>query len=210
MPVRPAGARRFPGLLLYPEIYQQTAPIARLSTQLASHGYVVMAPEIYHEHEPPGTVLGYDPGGTDKGNAYKRRTKLDLGQRRRAAIRAGRASGAKLAVRRLHRYHFRLRAASTRSRSPPASTRPTCTAPSARATPTPGRARRSAANGDDLGPQDPYIPADGRAAIYRRTPTPPGPTCWSRRGAFMRRRPTLRPEAARLAMAWRSPPSART
>src|SRR5580765_4031706 len=76
MPVRPAGARRFPGLLLYPEIYQQTAPIARLSTQLASHGYVVMAPEIYHEHEPPGTVLGYDPGGTDKGNAYKRRTKL--------------------------------------------------------------------------------------------------------------------------------------
>src|SRR4029450_13234297 len=75
-PVRPTGPQRFPGLLLYPEIYQQTGPIARLSAQFASHGYVVMAPEIYHEHEPLGTVLGYDPAGTEKGNAYKHRTKL--------------------------------------------------------------------------------------------------------------------------------------
>jgi carboxymethylenebutenolidase len=75
-PVPPAGARRYPGLLLYPEIYQQTAPIARLSMFFAGHGYVVMAPEIYHEHEPPGTVLAYDKAGTDKGNDYKARTKL--------------------------------------------------------------------------------------------------------------------------------------
>src|SRR4029450_4724959 len=75
-PVRPTGPQRFPGLLLYPEIYQQTGPIARLSAQFASHGYVVMAPEIYHEHEPPGTVLAYDAPGTDKGNAYKWSTKL--------------------------------------------------------------------------------------------------------------------------------------
>ena len=33
-------------------------------------------PEVYHEHEPPGTVLGYDDVGKDKGNAYKQRTKL--------------------------------------------------------------------------------------------------------------------------------------
>jgi carboxymethylenebutenolidase len=46
-PARPTGSQRFPGLLLYPEIYQQTGPIARLSAQFASHGYVVMAPEIY-------------------------------------------------------------------------------------------------------------------------------------------------------------------
>lgn len=75
-PAPPAGARRYPGLLLYPEIYQQTGPIARLSMQFAGHGYVVMAPEIYHEHEPPGTVLAYDKAGTDKGNAYKQQTKL--------------------------------------------------------------------------------------------------------------------------------------
>jgi carboxymethylenebutenolidase len=75
-PAAPAGDKKFPGLLLYPEIYQQTGPIARLSAQFASHGYVVLAPEIYHEHEPPGTVLAYDAAGTDKGNAYKWSTKL--------------------------------------------------------------------------------------------------------------------------------------
>jgi carboxymethylenebutenolidase len=66
----------FPGLLLYPEIFQQTGPIVRLSMQFASHGHVVMAPEIYHDHEPPGTVLAYDDVGRDKGNAYKQQTTL--------------------------------------------------------------------------------------------------------------------------------------
>jgi len=75
-PVPSGASRRYPGLVLYPEIFQQTPPIARLCTQFASHGYVVMAPEIYHEHEPPGTVLGYDDVGKDKGNAYKHKTKL--------------------------------------------------------------------------------------------------------------------------------------
>src|SRR4051812_25782176 len=72
----PIGDGKYPGLLLYPEIFQQTGPIARLSVQFASHGYVVMAPEIYHDHEPPGTVLGYDDAGKEKGNAYKKSTKL--------------------------------------------------------------------------------------------------------------------------------------
>ena len=71
-----AGTKTWPGLLLYPEIFQQTGPIIRLSTMFASHGYVVMAPEIYHQHEPPGTVLAYDEEGKNKGNAYKERTRL--------------------------------------------------------------------------------------------------------------------------------------
>ena len=74
-PERTSGGG-YPGLLLYPEIFQQTGPIARLATQFASHGYVVMAPEIYHEHEPPGTVLPYDNEGRDRGNSYKYSTKL--------------------------------------------------------------------------------------------------------------------------------------
>jgi carboxymethylenebutenolidase len=65
-----------PGLLLYSEIFQLTAPIARLATQFAGHGFVVMAPEIYHQHEPPGTVLGYDDEGKNRGNLYKKTTKL--------------------------------------------------------------------------------------------------------------------------------------
>jgi carboxymethylenebutenolidase len=71
-----ARATKYPGLILYPEIFQQTGPIVRLSMMFAGHGYVVMAPEIYHEHEPPGTVLAYDDAGRDKGNAYKFATKL--------------------------------------------------------------------------------------------------------------------------------------
>jgi len=72
----PATRHRRPGLILYPEIFQQTMPISRLCAQFAGHGYVVMAPEIYHEHEPPGTVLGYDEEGKNKGNEYKKKTKV--------------------------------------------------------------------------------------------------------------------------------------
>ena len=72
----PRGKGRHPGVLLYSEIFQQTDPIRRLALQFASQGHVVMVPEVYHEHEPPGTVLGYDDAGKDKGNAYKWKTKL--------------------------------------------------------------------------------------------------------------------------------------
>jgi carboxymethylenebutenolidase len=68
--------RRWPGLVLYSEIFQQTGPIRRLALQFASQGFVVMVPEVYHEHEPPGTVLGYDDAGKTKGNAYKTQTEL--------------------------------------------------------------------------------------------------------------------------------------
>jgi carboxymethylenebutenolidase len=70
VPGRPA--RRDPGLVLYSEIFQQTAPVRRLAVQFASLGYLVMVPEVYHAHEPAGTVLAYDNAGKDRGNAYKR------------------------------------------------------------------------------------------------------------------------------------------
>lgn len=68
---RPAGEGRFPGVVLYSEIYQVTAPIRRLAAFLAGHGYVVAVPEVYHEYEAPGTVLAYDKPGTDRGNDLK-------------------------------------------------------------------------------------------------------------------------------------------
>jgi carboxymethylenebutenolidase len=67
---------KVPGLVLYSEIFQQTEPIRRLAVQFAGQGFVVMVPEIFHEHEPLGTVLGYDNVGKDKGNAYKCQTQL--------------------------------------------------------------------------------------------------------------------------------------
>ena len=76
VPVAPRGPSKFPGLVLYSEIFQITEPITRLSYQFASHGFIVIAPEIYHQHEPPGTVLAYDGAGKEKGNAYKHKTRL--------------------------------------------------------------------------------------------------------------------------------------
>ncbi|RKE53798.1 MULTISPECIES: dienelactone hydrolase family protein [unclassified Sphingomonas] len=68
---RPAIEGRFPGVLLFSEIYQVTAPIRRLAAYIAGHGYCVAVPEVYHEYEAPGTVLAYDTAGTDRGNALK-------------------------------------------------------------------------------------------------------------------------------------------
>jgi carboxymethylenebutenolidase len=69
--VRPAVEGRFPGIVLFSEIFQVTAPIRRTAVQLAGHGYVVAVPEIYHESEPAGTVLAYDQAGSDRGNTLK-------------------------------------------------------------------------------------------------------------------------------------------
>ena len=69
--VRPVAAGRYPGLVLYSEIYQVTGPIRRIAAFLAGHGFVVLVPEIYHELEPPGTVLNYDKPDTDRGNQHK-------------------------------------------------------------------------------------------------------------------------------------------
>ncbi|PYD77138.1 dienelactone hydrolase family protein [Novacetimonas pomaceti] len=68
---RPAVEGRFPGVVLFSEIYQLTAPIRRLAAMVAGQGYVVAVPEVYHEYEPKGTVLAYDKAGTDRGNVLK-------------------------------------------------------------------------------------------------------------------------------------------
>lgn len=62
---------KFPGVVLYSEIYQMTAPIARTAATLAGKGFLVAVPEVYHEYEPAGTVLAYDKPGTDRGNELK-------------------------------------------------------------------------------------------------------------------------------------------
>jgi carboxymethylenebutenolidase len=67
----PAAEGRYPGVILYSEIFQLTGPVRRMASFLAGHGYVVAVPEVYHELEEPGTVLAYDQTGSDKGNADK-------------------------------------------------------------------------------------------------------------------------------------------
>ncbi|MEP7706490.1 dienelactone hydrolase family protein [Paraglaciecola sp. 25GB23A] len=68
---RPVQTGTYNAIVFYSEIFQVTAPIARSAAILASHGFIVLVPEIFHELNPVGTVLAYDDKGKDKGNADK-------------------------------------------------------------------------------------------------------------------------------------------
>lgn len=67
----PVESGSYPCIIFYSEIFQQTAPIARSAAILASHGFHVLVPEVFHELNPIGTVLAYDDAGKDKGNQDK-------------------------------------------------------------------------------------------------------------------------------------------
>jgi carboxymethylenebutenolidase len=55
---RPVGDQgSLGGICLWSEIYQVTGPVRRLGRQLASEGFIVAAPEVYHEFEPPVCTL---------------------------------------------------------------------------------------------------------------------------------------------------------
>ena len=68
---KPVAAGRRPGVVLFSEIFQRTAPIRRMAALLAGHGFLVLVPEIFHELEPAGSVLAYDASGTERGNHLK-------------------------------------------------------------------------------------------------------------------------------------------
>lgn len=68
---RPANNKKVPAILFYSEIFQQTGPIERAAAYMAGQGYAVIVPEVFHELNPIGTVLGYDDAGREKGNADK-------------------------------------------------------------------------------------------------------------------------------------------
>ena len=74
---RPLSPGRFPAVMLFSEIYQMTSPIARTAATIAGKGYLVAVPEVYHEFEPPGTVLAYDKPGTERGNELKISKRLE-------------------------------------------------------------------------------------------------------------------------------------
>jgi carboxymethylenebutenolidase len=68
---RPAAPGKYPGIVLFSEIFQVTGPIRRTAALIASHGFIVAVPEIFHELEPLGSVIPYDTAGADRGNAHK-------------------------------------------------------------------------------------------------------------------------------------------
>lgn len=68
---RPDGPGKYPGVVLFAEIYQMTGPIARTAAMIAGHGFLVAVPDVYHEFTEPGEAFAYDKPGTDRGNALK-------------------------------------------------------------------------------------------------------------------------------------------
>jgi len=51
---------RFPGLVLYADIFGLTEPTVRAAARFAAYGFVVAAPEFYHRTEAPGTVIPFE------------------------------------------------------------------------------------------------------------------------------------------------------
>ncbi|TWU21123.1 Carboxymethylenebutenolidase [Novipirellula galeiformis] len=68
---RPDREGKFPGVVLFAEIYQMTAPIARTAAMIAGHGFMVAVPDVYHEFTQPSEAFAYDAAGTERGNALK-------------------------------------------------------------------------------------------------------------------------------------------
>src|SRR5437588_11923930 len=59
----PRDEGKFPGILLYSDIFQLTPSTVRCGARLAGYGFVVAAPEIYHRIEPLGTPFAFDDEG---------------------------------------------------------------------------------------------------------------------------------------------------
>ncbi len=67
----PKEEGKYPCLILYSEIFQLTGPIMRSAAIMAGHGFIVALPEVYYQHLEQGKVLGYDDTGKDIGNQLK-------------------------------------------------------------------------------------------------------------------------------------------
>lgn len=202
--LRPLADGRYPGLILFSEIFQVTGPIRRTATFLAGHGFVVAVPEIFHELETIGCVLAYDQAGADRGNKDKISKELQSYDNDvRAAIsflKAHAACTAKLgAIGICIGGHLSFRAAMN-----PEILAATCFY----ATDIHKRSLGLGMKDDSLeripeirgelmmiwGKQDPHIPAEGRALIYQKLSEAGVPFTWHE---FNGQHAFLRDEGAR-------------
>jgi carboxymethylenebutenolidase len=63
---RPDDGGKYPGVLLFQEIFGVNRHIRGIADRVAAEGYVVLAPEPYHR-SAPGIELGYDADGLARG-----------------------------------------------------------------------------------------------------------------------------------------------
>ena len=72
----PRAEGRYPGIVVYSDIFQITGAQRRVSTRLAGYGFVVATPEIYNRIEPPGTAFAFDDAGRTRGLENARKTSV--------------------------------------------------------------------------------------------------------------------------------------
>jgi carboxymethylenebutenolidase len=84
--VRPVDGERWPGVLLYTDIFQITESTLRTVRQLASYGFVVVVPEIYPRGDLAGVALEFDDAGKQAGLAGAAGTRVAQFDSDRAAV----------------------------------------------------------------------------------------------------------------------------
>jgi carboxymethylenebutenolidase len=67
-------AGKWPGILMYSDIFQITGSQIRMSRRLAGYGFVVATPEIWNRTEPSGTAIPFDDDGRTRGLANQKKT----------------------------------------------------------------------------------------------------------------------------------------
>jgi carboxymethylenebutenolidase len=85
--IRPVGeGGRWPGVLLYTDIFQLTESTLRTARRLASAGFVVCVPEIYPHGALAGVALEFDDAGKEAGLAGAAETTTAQFDSDRAAV----------------------------------------------------------------------------------------------------------------------------
>ena len=73
----PNSEDKFPAILIYSDIFQLSVSLLSFCKRLASYGFVVAAPEIFHRHETPGTVLEQNDEGKARGTKNQQATTIE-------------------------------------------------------------------------------------------------------------------------------------
>jgi carboxymethylenebutenolidase len=84
--IGPVGGGRWPGVLLYTDIFQLTESTLRTARRLASAGFRVVVPEIYPHGELAGVALEFDDAGKEAGLAGAARTPVSQFDADRIAV----------------------------------------------------------------------------------------------------------------------------
>jgi carboxymethylenebutenolidase len=86
VPISPVGPGRWPGVLVYTDIFQLTESTLRTARRLASAGFVVCVPEIYPRTDVAGVALEFDDEGKAAGLAAAGQTTTEQFDADRVAV----------------------------------------------------------------------------------------------------------------------------